>query len=57
MARSRHRLRPAISDGTRAKREIEIIDLQIAHAKWKGAGATVERLEKEKLWVLVNSLR
>ena len=51
----RHRMRPALSNATHAKREIEQLEIAIERAKAKGDTTEVERLENRKNWAVVNS--
>ena len=51
----RHRMRPALSKLTLAKREIEQLEIAIERAKAKGDTAEVERLENRKNWAVINS--
>lgn len=54
--KSRHRLRPQLSATTRAKPSLVNLAQQIADAKRRGDQATVERLETEKAWLVMNSV-
>lgn len=52
-----HRLRPARSLAAKAKPRIQQLERQIAEAKRRGQGDTVDKLEREHAWAVMNSMR
>ncbi len=52
-----HRMRPARSAAACAKPKLEQLARRIAAAKARGDTAEAERLECERAWLTVNSLR
>ena len=52
-----HRMRPARSAAAQARPKLEALTRRIAAAKARGDTAGVERLERERAWLTVNSLR
>jgi hypothetical protein len=52
-----HRMRPERSPANQARPALARLDSQLAAAKRKGDAALVAKIENERAWLIVNSLR